>query len=265
MASSCRRTADTSPRPGPQRRLFSPTSERERAQTGRRLLWALPVALVLLVVVTLLGPSAEEVERKLTIYGTEGPLRLMPEIVIEDGRDAVEARAWREQARPPAAPHYEVEPIDPDPRATEPVPPERQVIEPTPQTATARDQADQESLVDLGIGDAAADLHMPAQQVDADFIIRKLVRPLYPVRASAEDRLKPVVEVEGAFYVNERAEIVAVMIQRNEGGPEFADAARLAMEQWEFEARWRDGKPPRPRWLVTTWRFRSPLAGDLAP
>lgn len=267
MHRSWRRTADQAhgdaagrPDAPPARpSLFSPTSAAERQRVGRRLLWALPGAVVLLVLLALLGPSAEEVERKFTVYGTEGPLRLMPEIVIEDGADQAEQRAWREQTRPPAAPHYEVLPEDPHPHPTETTPPPREGVSPTSDVAEFEDVADDATLVDLGIGDAAVDMHMPAQRADSDFIIRKLVRPLYPVRASVEDRRQPVIEVEGAFFLNEQADIVAVMVQRNEGGPEFADAVQTAMEQWEFEPRLRDGQPPRPRWLVVTWRFRGPL------
>ena len=271
MPRSCRRTADGD-RPAAAGRnrpaldsafkpLFSPTSQAERQRTGRRLLWAVPVALLLLLVLVWLGPSVEEVDRKFTIYGTEGPLRLMPEIVIEDGRADQQQQAWRETTRPPAAPHYEVLPEDPDPRATEPVPPRREVQTPTVEVSDNRDEADEASLTDAGVGDAAVDMHMPSQQADSDFIIRKLVRPLYPVRASLEDRRRPVTEVEGAFFLDSQASIVAVMIQRNEGGPEFADTVREAMQQWEFEPRLRDGQPPAARWLVVTWRFRSAQPG----
>ncbi len=103
MAEYCWRTGErnahmTRP-PEPTRRLLSPTSEAERARVGKRLLWALPVALVLIVVLALLGPGAETIERKFTPYGDAGPLRLMPEISIDDGEADRHQRASAEAAR----------------------------------------------------------------------------------------------------------------------------------------------------------------------
>ncbi len=109
-------------------------------------------------------------------------------------------------------------------------------------------------------GDASVDMDLPSQMVDSDFIITRLVRPLYPARASAADRTRPVITVKAAFYLDAAGQVVALIIQSNDGGPEFADAARDAMEKWEFQPRLRDGVPPAPRWLVVTWRFRSPFA-----
>jgi TonB family protein len=110
-------------------------------------------------------------------------------------------------------------------------------------------------------GDAAVDMLTPAQFADSDFIPVKIRKPIYPVHANERDRLRPLITVKAAFFLNERGEIVAVTIESNDGGPEFADAVREAMNQWEFRPRLRDGVPPAPRWLVVTWRFRSPFSG----
>ncbi len=242
------------------RRLFSPAHEAERAQVGKRLLWALPAVVVILALLILLGPSAEVIERKFTPYGADGPLQIMPEISIEDGIDPVRRRTREDAAPPPAAPNYDIEPDDTDARTDNLVPEVQDTTAPQVDAGESTEApADAVQAIDRD-GNANVDMFMPSQHVDSDFIIRKLVRPLYPARAGAADRLRPLITVTAAFFVNEQAEIVAVMIQGNDGGPEFADAARTAMEQWVFEPRLRDGKPPASRWLVVKWRFRSPFS-----
>lgn len=245
--------------PPPSPPLFSPSSQAEHGRIGKRLWWSLPAALAVLGLLVLLGPSAEEVDSKFTIYGKDGPLRIMPEIAIDDGQDAVQHQMRRQVTPPSGAPQYEVLPEDPLPQ--EKTPPPRQAEAQALRSEQDEDtESDEDSpLAEIGDGDRTADLLLPSQQADSDFIIRKLVRPLYPVGASLEDRQKPRILVEAAFYLDQTGAIVAVMIESNEGGPAFADAVRLAMEQWEFEPRWRDGQPPAPRWLRVPWRFRSPF------
>ena len=256
------RSPKKSDRPvGEDQRLLSPTSVAERDQVGKRLLWALPVALGLLGLLSLLGPSAEEIERKFTPYGAEGPLRIMPEIAIEEGIDPTQRRARQEVAPPPPAPKYQVEPEKSYRDAEEVMPRVVEETAPITDTGETSDAPVSEVQTTESDGDAAVDMLMPNQNANSDFIITRLVRPLYPVRASQADRMRSLITVTAAFFVNEKAEIVAVMIQSNDGGPEFAESVRNAMNQWEFTPRLRDGVPPAPRWLVVKWRFRSPFNG----
>lgn len=241
--------------------LFSPTSRTERSRTGKRLLWAIPIALAVVVLIAVFGPSADDIERKFTPYGATGPLRIMPEIAIEDGVDEARRIAASEATPPPPAPHYEVEPEPLSDRADDLAPAFNQESAEVTSTDESRDVPLDTEVSQERDGDANIDMFMPSQQVDSDFIIRKLVRPLYPARASRADRLLPLVTVKAAFFLNESADIVAIIVQSNDGGPEFATVVRNAMEQWKFEPRLRNGKPPAARWLVVTWRFRSPLSG----
>jgi TonB family protein len=228
---------------------------------GRRLLLGVPVALAAVALLLLLGPSAEEVERKFTPYGARGPLRIMPEIAIEDGADPVARQAARQASPPPPAPEYQVEPDDPSEEAEEVVPePSEEAAEVT-DTGTSEQAPPEVVQSTESEGDAAVEMVLPRQNADSDFVIQRLVRPLYPAGASLADQRQPVVVVEAAFFLESDGSVAALMIQRNEGGPAFAAAAREAMEQWEFSPRLRDGEPPAPRWLVVTWRFRSPLRG----
>ena len=240
-------------------RLLSPTSAAERARVGKRLLWALPVALALLGILALLGPSADDVERKFTPYGAEGPLRIMPEIAIEEGSDPTQQRARQEVAPPPPAPEYEVEPERDYDDAEEVAPQPTEETAPITDTGRESDTPVQEVQTTESDGDAAVDLLMPSQNANSDFIITRLVRPIYPARASEVDRARPLITVKAAFFVNEEGKVVAITIESNDGGPEFAESVRHAMEQWEFRPRLRDGVPPAARWLVVTWRFRSPF------
>lgn len=248
----------TSP-PPPPRRLFSPTSEAERARTGRRLFWALPLALAIIGAMVLLGPDAESIERKFTPYGEVGPLRLLPEISIDDAEDARQQRAAVEAAAPPAAPDYQIDPADRSEQARESAPVSSDVQPDMPHVGESDTEPALTEVAMASDGDATVDMDLPSQTVDSDFIITKLVRPLYPAQASVADRARPVITVTAGFFVDSAGTVQALMIQSNDGGPAFAAAARQAMEQWEFQPRLRDGVPPAPRWLVVTWRFRSPF------
>ncbi len=246
------------------RRFVSPASASEHARVGKRLLLALPAALALLGLLVLLGPSAEEVERKFTPYGAQGPLRIMPEIAIEDGADPVARQAARQSTPPPAAPEYQAEPDQPSPDAQEVMP------EPSEEAAEVTDVGvSEEAPQDVvqtteSEGDAAVDMVLPRQSADSDFIIRKLVRPLYPAGLSLEQQRQPVVTVTVGVFLTSEAHVQAVMIQSNDGPPAFEEAVLTAMDRWEFAPRLRDGVPPAPRWLLITWRFSSPLAGGAA-
>jgi len=248
----------TSSPPSP-RRLFSPTSEAERARVGRRLFWALPAALVIIGVMVLLGPDAESIERKFTPYGEVGPLRLLPEISIDDAEDDRHQRAAVEASAPPAAPEYQIEPEPRSDQALDSAPVSNDVQPDLPHAGESEAELPlTDALSTAADGDASVDMDLPSQTVDSDFIITKLVRPLYPARASTADRARPVITVTAGFFLDSGGEVQALIIQGNDGGPEFATATRQAMEQWEFQPRLRDGVPPAPRWLLVTWRFRSP-------
>lgn len=247
--------------PGKGGGLFSPAAQAERSSTGKRLLWAVPLAVAVLVIIALLGPSAETIERKFTPYGKSGELQLMPEISVDDGQQEASRQAASEASPPPPAPDFQVEPEELSPNATELTPtPSETVSELSGQADSQADQPESDVVVPND-SMAQVDMEMPSQRVDSDFIITKLVRPLYPPHASQADRARPVITVKAAFFVKSDGEVTALIINSNDGGPEFAEAARMAMEQWEFEPRLKNGELPAARWLVVTWRFRSPYSG----
>lgn len=242
------------------RPFVSPASQAEHARVGKRLLWALPGALLLLGLLFWLGPSAETVERQLAFYGKDGPLHIMPEIAVEDGSHQAHQRARAPSSPPAGAPHYEVEPENP--RSLDKTPPPRQGEAPALLAAPneAREPINEMVANVTSDGDAYVDMQLPSQFSESDYIILKLVRPLPPPYTGAADRHRPFIVVQAGIYLDQEANIVGVVIESNDGGPEYADVVRHAMQQWELEPRWRDGKPPAPRWLRVIWRFRNPFA-----
>ncbi len=233
-------------RPPALRTLISPASIAGRAHAGRRLAAALGVALVVILVIVLLDPGGREIARRFTPYGAEGPLRIMPEISIDEGTATVYQKP--KQAPQESAPIYEFEPERISPQATQAVP--VQPAEPRPQVDVAAEVAED------GIGEV--ELLLPRATADQAFIIRNMVRPVYPADATEAERRRPEILVRSAVFLDATGAITAAMITYSEGGAAFDEVALAAVRQWVFEPVIRDGQPPAPRWLEIPWRFKSP-------
>ena len=229
--------------------FYSATEEAFKNKRTMRFLSAGAIALLVLIVVALFGPSREEVKRRFEIYGAEGPLEIMPDISIDDGSDAISQLPAAFRQPPP--PVVDVEPIDPTANPVEFVPPQReQPSESTPVETTDIETAD--------TGVAQAELILP-QQSNPDFIILNMPRPLYPLTASTREQRLPIVRVDVAIFVDANGQVTASMITASEGGPPFTEAVLAAMVQWEFE--WsRNAVPAVGRWMEMSWRFKSPYA-----
>ncbi len=228
------------------RPLISPASIAGRAHAGRRLAGALGVALVVLVLIALLDPGGREMARRFTPYGAEGPLRIMPEISIDEGTAEVYQKP--QQAPQESAPIYEFEPETTSPQAPQAVP--TPPVEPRPQVDEAAEVAAE------GLG--KVELLLPRSTADQAFIIRNIVRPLYPADATEAERRRPEILVRSAVFLDSTGAITAAMITYSEGGAAFDEVALAAVRQWVFEPVFRDGQPPAPRWLEIPWRFKSP-------
>lgn len=230
---------------------YSATEETFQTKRKLRFLAAGAIALLTLILITWFGPSREEVKRRFEIYGAEGPLEIMPEISIDTGQDAIHQlpEAFQELA-PPVV---EIEPPEPTVAMVEPVPPARE--DPASVTAVTDAPSDATEAVV-----PQAELTLP-QQSSPDFIIVKMVRPLYPLNASERDKRLPVVSVNVAVFVDADGRVAASLITANEGGPPFAEAVLAAMDRWEFA--WSgDTAPAAGRWLEMSWRFKSPYGSD---
>ena len=212
---------------------------------GRRLLAAAAVAVVGLVLVVLLGPDQEVVKRRFEYYGAPGELRIMPEVSIDDGSDAVRQLPKSLQMPPPPAEVIvEDEPDDPDAEETLPVPREGRPVEETPSEFVEDAEEANQSQVELTL---------PTQS-NPDYFVIHIEPAVYPVAASETDRRTPVVRVVANLFLGEDGKVQHVLIQDTNGGPEYADAVREAVATWQFG--WRE--EPKPRWFVATFNFRSP-------
>lgn len=230
-------------------------NERHKRAAARRLGLGLLGALALLVVIALLGPDAESIRRRFDFaHGAKGPLRVMPELSIEPGRDPrhQEPAQFRKLWRPP--PEQQWQERQPD---AQPVPPPQPLPSPRPLTD---DELAQDA--DLDVLDAV-EMHLP-QQTSPCFVIDRLVRPRYPRAAgSAVDRAM-VVHVEVAFYVDPTGTVTASYVLNSDGDPAFAEIALKAVNQWRYRPLQENGCPPLGFWvrLPITFRNLRGQAGD---
>ncbi|MFN2371463.1 MAG: hypothetical protein ABR506_09990 [Candidatus Krumholzibacteriia bacterium] len=213
---------------------------------ARRLLGAAAAALVLLALLVLLGPDQEEVKRRFEYYGAPGELRIMPEISIDDGRDAVHQLPKSLQQPPPPA-EIVVEPESDDPDA------EDTVARPREGAPTDRPPVDLVADAEQA-SEAQVELALP-QQRNPDWFILHQVRPDYPVDAPEAERRQPLVFVEAAIFVGRDGRVTESMITATNGGPTYGRAVLAAVDQWVFG--WRVD-PGAGRWIEMTWNFRSP-------
>ncbi|HRX50076.1 MAG TPA: TonB family protein [Candidatus Krumholzibacteria bacterium] len=234
-------------RPAPR---TSPETEQARFRrgAGRRLLGALAAALLLLLLGIWLGPDREDVIRTFEFSGKEGPLEIMPELSVDDGRDTAHQEALRREEQPPQpAPYYEIEPDDPEAVETQP-----ETAPPVPTPAP-----EEELLEDADLDEVdAVEMSLPSQ-TNPWFKLITMVRPRYPLDASPADRALPKLEVEVAFYVAPTGEVQGAYILSNEGGPAFADVVLRAVQQWRYEPL-PGNKAPEGFWNRLTLTFVSP-------
>jgi TonB family protein len=227
--------------------FYSATEETFKTRTKGRFVIATLVALLSLVVIALFGPDRDAVKQKFEIYGAEGPLEIMPQISIDAGSDAVHQipEPFRQLAPPPLV---QVEPVEPEAVPELPIAPE--LDEPVAVEATDQPDVAYEAAV------AQAELTLPRQS-NPDFIILKMVRPLYPLDATETERRRAFVRVDVAIFVDDAGRVTAAMITASEGGKVFDEAVLTAMNQWEFA--WQnESAPTAGRWIEMTWRFKSP-------
>ena len=138
---------------------------------GRRLLGAAVVAVIGLVLLAVLGPDQEEIKRRFEYYGAPGELRIMPEVSIDDGSDAIrQLPKSLQQPPPPAEVVVDEEPEDPDAEEVLPVPREGTVVEDTPREVVLDAEEASESQVEFSL----------PRQSNPDYFIIHIEPPVYP-------------------------------------------------------------------------------------
>ncbi len=250
------------------RGAYSLTGERQLPATGERhplrremarwLVWGAAAALCLGLGVTApwvwwarrdsadpSGRTVKIVRESMKFYpGAYGPLRVMPQLAIENGTDAREQRASRARSQPPVAPRQE--PIPPAERG-EIVPPQ----------SPARQTADASAASDADLGDVdAVEMHLPAQ-MNPCFVLDRLVRPEYPLEADAQARAQRAISVEAAFYVSETGAVTGAYILQSSGLPLFDDVVLRAVNQWRFKPVTDPACPGLGFWVRLPVIFRS--------
>lgn len=223
---------------------------------ARRLGSGSALALLLLALIAHFGPTRESVRRRFEFRpGAEGPLRVMPELSVEPGRDArfQEPESYRKLWRPPPEQQF----AEPEPQG-EPVSP--------PQPVPVKRPATDEQILadpDLHLADAV-EMRLP-QQTNPCFVLDRMVRPEYPLAADEAARRLPVVKVEVAFYVAETGEVTASYILNSTGGPVFDEVVLRAVNAWRFRPVAKPDCPPLGFWIRLPVSFRSPYETVRSP
>lgn len=233
---------DSAPRP---RSFTTRAQEAFRGGGRKRLAGAAVVALAGLAALMLLGPDEREIKKRFEYYGAPDELRIMPEISIDEGRDAVHQLPRTLQAPPPPA-EVEIEPEKRDPDAADPAP--RESTE-SRQTDPTEHVAEGETAEDPQV-----QLSLPRQS-NPDWFILVQVRPEYPLGVSDYERRTPIIVVRAAVFVGPDGKVQEAMILNSTGSAAFGDAVIEALVQWVFG--WRVD-PGAGRWIEMTWNFRSP-------
>ncbi len=192
---------------------------RRPAHRRRHLLASSFAAAGLLAAVALLTPRCLP-DRPQRVSGRPGPLVVLPELAVEDGRAPVHQEAAARAGGTRGRPH----PPAPRRRLAEPEPPAGQVLAVTP----APDLAPPAPA--RGEGRAVVNLRPPAT-TNPCFHLERMVRPEYPPLAEA---LPSTVHVKVAFFVAPPGSVTAAYTLANDGPPAFADAVLAAVLRWRY-------------------------------
>lgn len=231
-------------------------NSRYRHAGGRRLAVGAVAGVMLLILIALLGPDRDAVRRHFEfIPGAAGPLQVMPELSIEEGRDPrhQEPEQFRNLWRPP--PEQMVVPDEPTGRPValpQPIPaPQSQ-----PDAAIVADP-------DLSLANAV-EMRLP-QQTSRCFVLERMVRPEYPVGVDAQARRLGVVTVDAAFFVNELGRVTGSYVIQSTGGPLFDAVVLKAVNAWVFRPVADPTCPPLGFWIRLPVLFHSPYAPRATP
>jgi len=230
---------------------MKPTLPRRPAyrRKQQRIMWAsIGGAVLVLLLVIILGPDRDEVKRRWEFSGEEGPLKVMPELSIDDGADERhQERMRRARELSPPAPNFEVH----DPEGEDPT---RDIVSPEPDDS---DRIDAESEPEWDAYDTV-ELELPSQ-TNPCFILRRQVYPRYPADASGVDRSRSQITVKVAFFVDPEGQVGGAYIMSSDGSAPFDDVVLKAVRQWRYEPDFTACASPDGFWNVLTVFFRAPV------
>lgn len=217
----------------------------------RRKMWAAAGgAVIVILLIVLFGPDRNDVKRRWEFSGKEGPMELMPELSIEDGRDERhQERLRREQEKSPPAPNYQIY----ENEGQEPQP-EDPVVSPEPDESDAFDPESEPAWDEYD----TIELKLPTQ-TNPCFHLERQVYPRYPADAESADRLQAEITVKVAFFVDAEGRVGGSYIMNSDGGTAFDVVVIKAIEQWRYTPDFDACASPDGFWNVLTVLFRSPL------
>jgi TonB family protein len=212
------------------------------------MLAASGIALVALVILSLLGPSSDEIDRWFRHTGIRGELQILDNIDIVPDVDPTTQERKEPLAGATEGVQVEADRPRPHPEVDNPTPQPHERGLPSPKVVDA-------DRPELRIGSDEihqVEMHRGTQQ-SLDFILRKFVRPDYPEDATTVQRAR-VIWVVVAMYVDELGHVVEAYTTRNDGGPPFERAVLKAVKQWEYEPLLVNGEP-HGFWDEIRWEF----------
>lgn len=219
-----------------------------KESSRNRFLVAVGVAVISLVLFFLIGPNADEINKKFEYIGAPGDLTIMDAISIDDGREKVHQLPKSLQKPPPPsiieAEEEETsdEAIREIPKPLEQMPVENPLIQ---------------EVVDLQAKEFTRDLVSMAtpMQSSRNYFIKHMERPVYPLDATEEERRTAIIYVKVAWFVAADGTISDLLIQETNGGSAFISEVLKKMKLWIIGF-YIDPGPGI--WMHTTWNFKSP-------
>jgi TonB family protein len=208
-------------------------------QLRKRLIYLLPVSLLLLIILLVSLEKMRVVDRIFSV-GYEGPMQILPQITILDD-SGIEADVFEEERHDMVAREVEVyseEIEDEDDEAETSLSPKEDPEEPIYDDFEGHD----------AIRTYESHASVPYRE---DYIITKMVEPVYPPQAMLLGH-EGYVLVE--VYVNNKGVVQEAWVRKTRGDVSFEEATLDAVNQFEFRPVMDRGNPI-PFWLSFLVRF----------
>ena len=209
------------------------------SQLRKRLIYLLPVSILLLIIIALSLERMRVVDRIFSV-GYEGPMQILPEITILDD-SGIEAEIFEKERHDMVAREVEVyseEIEDEDEEAETSLSPKEDPEEPIYDDFEGRD----------AIRTYESHASVPYRE---DYVIKKMIEPVYPPQAMVLGH-EGYVLVE--VYVNDKGFVQEAWVRKVKGDKSFETATLDAVKQFEFRPVMDRGRPIS-FWLSFLVRF----------